>query len=434
MAPTDTIERLVSFQGRWPGTDSERHAAEYLAGELQGLGRQAEIEPIRVRPAYHLTHALHAALGVIGSVVSVNVPPLGVAILLLAAVSMYGDLTARFYLLRLLMPRRRSQNVTSPGSRAEAPARVVLTAHYDAARSGLMFARRRKPAPRPLRLLARLAGPIDVVFWAITVALILAVARLLLDVSPGESTLLTAAQFAPTVVLLIAILLLVDVALSEVVPGASDNASGVAAALELARRLATVSLQHIDLWVVFTGAKEGLTLGMREWMRAHQDELDPRRTFFINLDNVGAGRVRFVRAEGLVVLSQHDGRLVELGRSIAEARNGDLAGESRIEPTPYVWRLATDGVIPLMRGFSSITVCCTDEYGRIPNFHRHSDTPGEIEPEAVEAAISFVEELVQRIDEQVVPSLVPSLASETPPAVPSKAEQAPPGSPGTGQP
>jgi hypothetical protein len=421
MAPTDTIERLVSFRGRWPGTDAERQAAEYLAGELEGLGREAQIEPIRVRPAYHLTHALHAALGVVGSVVSVSVPALGVAILLLVAVSMFGDLTARFYVLRLVMPRRSSQNVTSPGSRPDAHARLVLTAHYDAARSGLMFARRRRPAPRPLRSLARLAGPIDVVFWTIIAALFLAVVRLLLGLSADEATLLTAAQFVPTVLLLVAITLFVDIALSEVVPGASDNASGVAAALELTRRLAGQPPAHLDLWVVFTGAKEGFMLGMREWMRAHQDELDPRRTFFLNLDNVGAGTPRVVGAEGFVILYQHDRRLVDLGRSIAEE-----AGADRIAATPHVWRLGTDGVIPLMRGFSSISLCSTDEHGRIPNYHRHSDTPDQIDPAAVEGAIELAEKLVRRIDEELVPSMIPSITPDEQAAAPRRPARARP--------
>jgi hypothetical protein len=146
MPPLGTIERLVSFEGRWPGTSAEREAAEYLAGELEALGRTAVVEPTRVRPAYHVTHALHAALAVVGGVVSVRTPVLGVVILLLVGISMYGDLTTRFYLLRRLMPAGRSQNVTSRGDRPDAPARVVLTAHYDAARSGLLYTGR---ADRP---------------------------------------------------------------------------------------------------------------------------------------------------------------------------------------------------------------------------------------------------------------------------------------------
>jgi hypothetical protein len=391
-----TIAKLVAFEGRGPGTNAEREAADYLAGELKSLGRDAEVEPIRVRTAYHLTHALHAALGVIGSVVSVYVEPLGVLIVLLAAVSMYLDLTARLYILRLLMPRRPSQNVTSPGPKPDAPARIILTAHYDAARSGLLFWRWSRPPGRLRQTLARLAGPIDVVFWAIAALLPFTVARLFIA---EESTLFTAAQFLPTVVLIAAVILFVDIALSEVVPGASDNASGVAAALELAQHLSDNPPQHVDVWIVFTGAKEGLMLGMRQWMRDHADELDSRRMFFLNIDTVGQGSVRFVGQEGYVVISQHDARLVNLCDSIGRA-------------TPQRLRFGTDGLIPLTRNFSSITICCADEYGRLPNYHRHSDTRDQIDSEALGNAVDFIQKLIRSIDREIVPTIFPTLAQQ----------------------
>jgi Peptidase family M28 len=394
LAHLDKIRNLVSFGPRNPGSAGERRAAEFLADELRALGRDAQIEAIRVRPAYHFTHALHAALAVAGSVISVHARVLGAIILLLVAVSMYGDLSARFYALRLLTPRRRSQNVTSGGGRADAPARVVLTAHYDAGRGGLLFARRRRPPGRLMQQLRKLAGPIDIVFWSVIVALLLSVLRLF----TGDSTALTAAQFAVAVVLLTGVMLLSDVGLSDVVPGASDNASGVAAVLELARRLAAEPLRNLEVWIVFPGANEGLMLGMRQWMRAHAGDLDPRRTFFVNVDSVGAGSVRLVQAEGFMVLTQHDARLVELGRRVPGG-------------SPHVLRFGTDGVIPTARGFSAISICSADDYGRIPNYHRASDSPERIEPEAVDQAIDFAEELVRRIDTELVPAIVPSLAS-----------------------
>jgi hypothetical protein len=380
--------------------DGEHRAARHLASELEQIGREVDVEPIRVRPAYHLTHAIHAALAVAGNVVSVYTPPLGVAMLLLAGVSMYGDLSTRFYLVRRLFPRRESQNVTSSGRRQDAPARLVLTAHYDSARSGLIFNRRRRPPPRPLRALARLAGPIDIVFWTIVVALALALVRLFAGYEASEATPLTIAQFVDTAILMVAFTLFVDVALSEPVPGASDNASGAAAVLELARRLGVSPPANLDVWIVFTGAKEGLMLGMREWMRAHEDEIDPRRTLFVNVDNVGAGTVRAVSAEGFLIIYRHDQRLVELAAEDAA---------TPLEHAAYVWRLGTDGTLPAMRGFPSITFCATDRYGRIPHFHRHSDTLEEIEPATVERAVERVEALVRKIDERLVPALFPSL-------------------------
>jgi hypothetical protein len=394
--PNDTIARLVGFTGRAPGTVAENEAAGYLADQLRQMGRQAEVEAIRVRPAYHLTHALHCVLAVVGSIFAVNTPALGILILLVVATSMFGDLTGRFHLLRLLTPRRGSQNVTSPGGNPDAPAKLVLTAHYDAARSGVIFAHTRRAAPRPMRALSRLGSRIDLFFWAIVAVLVIALVRLAAGITSDESTPLTVVQFVPTVLLIVGVILFIDVALSEPVPGANDNASGVAAVHELARRLTTEPPRHLDVWVVFTGANEGLMLGMREWMRDHREDIDPRRTFFVNFESVGRGGVRYVKGEGFVVIEQHDARLVRLCESIG-------IGE------PHVLRFGTDGVVPTMRGFSSITICCADPYGRIPDQHRQADSADKIDPAAVQSAVDFGHKLVHRVDAELLPSQLAGL-------------------------
>lgn len=92
-----------------------------------------------------------------------------------------------------------------------------------------------------------------------------------------ESLGLTVVQFVPTVLLILAIPLLADVQLSAVVPGAVDNASGVATALRLGERFSG-RLEHLDLWVVLTGAEESMGLGMRQWIKQHRSELAPECT------------------------------------------------------------------------------------------------------------------------------------------------------------
>ncbi|MDQ4129378.1 MAG: hypothetical protein M3133_00040, partial [Actinomycetota bacterium] len=61
------IESLVAFEGRGPGTDSERRAAGHLEGRLRDLGRQAQREPVDAWPAWQATHALHALAAAVGS-------------------------------------------------------------------------------------------------------------------------------------------------------------------------------------------------------------------------------------------------------------------------------------------------------------------------------------------------------------------------------
>jgi hypothetical protein len=155
------IEELVGFQGRVAGTDAERRAAEHLAGRLRDLGREAEVEPISVHPSWALTHLLHALLAVVGSVLSVPAPALGVGLLAFAALSTLGDLTGTLYLVRRITGRRASQNVVSPEG-GEKPGLLVLVAHYDAGRGGSIFSpralERRATLARRLRLPIGLGG------------------------------------------------------------------------------------------------------------------------------------------------------------------------------------------------------------------------------------------------------------------------------------
>ena len=161
----EVIRELCSFEGRGPGTDAERRAANALAGRLRSMGRRADIEPFFSHPQYALVHLVHAALGIAGSLLATVQPAVGFALVLFAAASTYLDLNSRLYLVRSLLFRRVSQNVVSPGTRPDAPARLVLMAHYDAARTGYIFSTASKRI-RKLPERTRLAlGPFRLFFW-----------------------------------------------------------------------------------------------------------------------------------------------------------------------------------------------------------------------------------------------------------------------------
>ena len=378
----ETIRRLVSFGPRFPGSEADRRTTEYISNELHAYGRPAELEEIRVRPAWHLTHALHALLAVGGTLLSSTASaPLGMLLVLLAAVSTYGDLTGRFYILRWLMPRRRTHNVHSAHSWRESRARVILTANHDSPRTGLLWARRKRSRRT---FLSQLAGPIDIFFWTVMLALIAALVRLAVD-----SNALTIVQFALSVVLLTYLMLFVDAAISDPSPGASTNASGVATLIEVGRRLQRDAPADVEIWLVFPAAKEGLNLGMRAWMREHGDEIDPRDTFFVNVDTVGRGDLHHVTADGYALAFRSDRRLTRLCEQLGSR--------------PHVWRQGTDATQAAMAGFASVTACCLNARGRMPDFHRASDTPEHVESATLERTADFVESIVRRLDAAYAP-------------------------------
>lgn len=393
-ARIELIRELCSFEGRLAGTDAERRAANRLAERLRGLGRRAEVEPTYVHPQSGLIAAAHCAVGFAGSLVAIEIPALGFALVLAAATSLYLDLNYRVYLLRRLFFRRASQNVVSPGRRPDAPARLILCAHLDAARSGAIH------SPGRARLAARLAarfpwvGPFRIVFWSLALLLPLLGARM----AGLESDALSALQLIPTLALLIGIFAGVEIELSPVVPGANDNASGVATAISLAAALDSEPPKNLDVWVVLTGASECQQEGMRSFVRAHRKELDRDRTFVIDVDTVGAGDVRFEAVAGWIIGYGLDRRLVELAAAVAES---DGLGENRFRAQPLRHAHASDSLPPRLAGLRSIGITCCPADGYVPHRHLPSDLPETIDEAALERAHAFTLELIQALDRDV---------------------------------
>ena len=385
--PMKEIEDLVAFDGRWPGTDAERRAALHLQGRLEALGRRAEVEPTSVHPNYAVTHAIHALIGIVGSVLSVYEPVVGAVLVLFATVSAFGDLSAGFYIVRRLTGRRASQNVTSTEDEGKRGV-VILSAHYDAARTGTVFSRRSIERRATFgKLIRRGLGPFEPFFWSLFLILVCTIVRL----GGIDGTAFTVVQFIPTVVLIASIPLLVDIALSDVVPGANDNASGVATVLRLADRYGG-RLENFDVWVVFPGAEEALLLGMREWMRAHRSELDPEQTVFLNIDMAGTGTVRWMEKEGLVLAMRYHPTLIRLCEEIGDGR-------------AMTSRQATDALIARTAGFPAITITSRNALDYAPNWHQMTDTPNRIDPDSLERTYAFCCALLERMDESIGPEL-----------------------------
>ena len=391
----ELIRRLCSFERRRAGTDAERRAANYLAERLRAGGRRAKVEPTYVHPQYALVHAVHCLLAIAGSLVALEIPAVGFALVLLAAVSMYLDLNTRLYLLRRLFFRRASQNVLSRGRRPDATARVILCAHYDAAQTGYAFAPR--TVQRARRLQARLPfpiGPFRIVFWSLASLLPILGARM----AGVDAEWLSIVQIVPTLILIVAVFGLVDIALSEISPGANDNASGVATVLALAEELDREAPEHLDVWTLFPGAGWSLQEGMRSFMRVHREELARDSTYFVCVDTVGLGEVRYETSAGWVVSFPMDRRLIELCEAIAEA---DRDGEDRFGARAFRLGVADDGIAARVRRYATTTITCANELNVVPSVHATADVPDRIDPAALERAHGFTLALVRQLDRDV---------------------------------
>ena len=393
----EEIDALVGFAGRAPGTDAERRAGRHLERRIGEIGRDAKVEATDVWPAWHLAYAFHGIVAIVGSVLAVSQPIVGGALVLAATLLTLADAIGLPPTTRRALGRRASQNLVSRED-GDKPGVLVLVAHYDSGLGGAAFG---PGVQRPLaalgRRLGRPVGPLAPVTWSLIVLLVCCILR----VVGIDASALTVVQFVPTVALIVAVPLFVDVALSGVSPGANDNASGAVTALRLAERHGG-ELPHFDLWVLFTGSQEALAGGMRAFLRRHRKELGIETTVFINLDEVGDGDVRYTRREGPVITHRSHVQLVDLCEEIAE---DDAAGDNVFGARALTLRTMSDAYRARSAGFPAITITCRNELDYVARHHQQTDTPDALDDHSLDAAYAFCGELIERLDAVIGPDL-----------------------------
>lgn len=353
------IDEVTSIGPRRAGSEAERRTARMLQQHLTDAGREAELEPTRVRPNFAITHLIHAVAGIVASVLSVYVPIAGLLLAAAATVSAVGDLTGSFYLVRSLMPLRASQNVVSD-EEGDKPGLVVLVAHYDAPITGMLTDRRLRWWPRAL------IGSLALITFC-------ALGRL----AGIQATPFTIIQFIPTVLLIGLTPVFADTAISETTDGKTDNAAGVAAAVELAESHAG-RLTYFDLMVVLTGASAQFGLGMREWLRAHRKQLDPEATAVIALDNIAGGEPVIAIKEGPVFSSRMHPMLVEIAREIETVET-------------YEPREVSDAYLARSAGLPTLRISAPEG--------------DEVDPDTYKHISKFTATLLERLDEEIGPRI-----------------------------
>lgn len=387
MRPRETITALAAFEGRGPGTDAERRAAQWLARELVTERQRVRIETFWCRPNWALAHAWHVALALVGSLVSVSHPTIGVVLLAVALVSTIVDDVAGRSLGRRLTPERASQNVIAtarpPGSGPgpAPPARLIVTANYDAGRTGLIY---RDPVRATAGRLRRATGGVAPgwLAWlvlAIAYELAIAIVRSTQHHPPHALGVL---QLPPAVALVLALALLLDASGAGYGPGAGDNAAGIVVALELARTLGTAragadpaDTSAVGLELVLQGAGQDEQIGLHRYLRTRKRELRHANVAVLGIAACGAGFPAWWSS---------DGRLVPLryARSLRELCADTAA-------TAHRGRGTTPALPARATGLPAIAIGCLDDRGLAPRSHQRTDTPEQIDDDALNRAVAL---------------------------------------------
>jgi hypothetical protein len=392
MDPRSIATGLAAFPGRAPGSDAERRAAGWLAGRLRGGGREVSVRTLWVRPQWPVSLALHAAAGVAASILVTSAPVVGGAILLAILVSAWLEVSGRTFVVRAMLPRRATQNVIAtqdPPPPDVATARLVLTAHYDAPRTGLAYRDGvRRAAARALG--GRAPGLAGLLLGALTVLIAVAALRL----GDVDAPAVRGVQLAATVVLLLALALLVDTALSPVSPGANDNASGTAVAAAVADALHRAPPRNLAVEVVLAGAGEGTALGFGAYVGELRRTVAREDAVVLEVLPCGRGSPRFWTHDGVGPPLRLHPRLVALAREVAR-------DEAHLGAAPHRGHGSSGAYAARVAGYPALAVGCLDDDALAPGARQATDTVERLDPAALRAALELCLALVARIDGEV---------------------------------
>jgi hypothetical protein len=256
---------------------------------------------------------------------------------------------------------------------------IVFVSHHDAARPWAAAFGALVSAP-PLRLLGGRPLPIagTLAYAPLTVLL-------------GVAGRLRAVRLAGIALCAFILALFTDIARHAPVPGANDNASGVAALLGIACDLADSRPASLRVVLLSAGSEETMLEGMDAFLRRHRGELDPARTIVVCLDMLGWDRLLLREREG--VLRQYRTRPEDVDLVLQAAR----AAPVPVEVAPPS-ASPSDGLAARWAGLPTIFLSSAAAGGGYPHYHRPSDVPENVNVETVVAARRLCTQLVAELD------------------------------------
>ena len=334
MSAAETAAGLTAFAARGAGTDAERRAAHWLARQVRASRRQVRLETFWCRPNWALAHAWHCLLATVGSLLMVAHATLGGAIVLVALLSVLADGFTGRSLGRRLTPERASQNVVSPApahrpgtpAAGPPPVRLIVTANYDAGRTGLAY---RDALRRPVAALKRWAAqgaltPGWLGWISIELLWLLGVAALRAGGASGAPV--GVLQLVPTAALVVELAILLELAGAPFGPSAGDNASGAGVALALVRALDAAPPRRIAVELVLQGAADGSMTGLRRHLRNRRRELTPSGTVVLGIGPCGSGSPCWWVSDGPLIPLRYLARSARAGHA-PRLRRSDRAAD-----------------------------------------------------------------------------------------------------------
>lgn len=168
--------------------------------------------------------------------------------------------------------------------------------------------------------------------------------------------------------------------------GASDNATGVAAAIATAQQLWKNT--NLDIELVLTGAEEAGMIGAKAYFDKHQTRI--KNAALINFDTLGNGNLKVITETGSLFNIAYKNHLAENAKIMTERIDFQDVEIGK-------WHTADfDSVWFQRAGMDCLTLAALDDELRMPNIHRPEDILENVDFRPMHRAICFATELVRK--------------------------------------
>jgi len=422
MEPVALVKELAG-KHRYAGTENEGWACKLIAERLKEIGCEVELEETTyIKSELYSFFMAAVSIGLlIGFVVASGfVHSLLVG---LGIIGFMAFMTILYPRLELRLAKAKSTNVIGKIS-PEKKYRLLLTAHYDSARTAPGYIQR---FWNVFRWIQSFFSLLILLFIGLLLGrglwMLIASGELRGLISVGPEVGLAGWPWTPlwwlylvivAIMASLAMAVMIHLLRSEYSLGADDNASGTAVLLAVAERLKEQGLPLGTDICLFAAEERGL-FGSRDWVSKHAREMDKERTWVLNLDCVGRGEQIFINnGQGLILKKKSDPQIVGLLQAACEElglghRLGWGAGTDHYEFVKRRFKCASilrcdvdRATVPerILRAFFRIPTS-RDVSPRLIWIHSKDDTPEHIDKGRLMETADVVQLFVRKLAKQI---------------------------------
>ncbi|HRH56297.1 MAG TPA: DUF4910 domain-containing protein [Chitinophagales bacterium] len=371
----DFIQDIITrFGGRYFGSRQEKEAQEYTASILKKYCDKVEIEEFHSALEAHFQSLKMFCIVYIIVLVFCKIDiRVAAAIGIVNSVLFLGHFVTYRHWLDFLFDKKPSWNVIGDIEPTEKPtSTLIIAGHIDSVKEFKWWYKLKQTGAA----LSVIAG--------FLIALLGVYALLLLFIHAAWFSSIWWFFAITTPVLIV----FYNMHGENVVDGASDNLTGVAMAVEMAKIFSERKLQHTRLRVISFGAEEAGLRGAFAYARSHKQQLLDEKAFLFNIDTIKDLEHLTIGLSETNTLVKYDEKYVNLVEASFKATHVNYKKLGL-----HVG--ASDGSAFAIEGLPAICIIGMDSEKLDPCYHTRLDTIDCIHPEAMEAmkkvVIHFIE-------------------------------------------